>query len=168
MMRRWYVAQTHPRAEPQAIGHLRRQGFEVYLPQYRKTRRHARRLERVKAPLFPGYLFVALDVARERWRSIRSTVGVRGLICEGETPVAVPDGVVDDIRAREDADGLIDVPARAAFTQGEPLRILDGPLRDQIGLFECASDGDRIVLLLNLLGRQVRWSVASSAVASPA
>ena len=45
---------------------------------------------------------------------------------------------------------------------------LEGPMRDQIGFFECTSDGDRVVLLLHLLGRQVRCSVSSAAVAAPA
>ena len=165
-MRRWYVAQTHSHAEATAIGHLRRQGFEAYLPQYRKTRRHARRTERVRAPLFPGYLFIALDVARERWRSIRSTVGIRGLICDGETPVAVPDGIVDGIRAREDDEGLVEVPSMPAFASGEAVRITGGPMRDQVGLFECATDRDRVVVLLTLLGRQVRWSVPAAAVSA--
>lgn len=164
-MRRWYVAQTHSHAEAKAISHLRRQGFEVYLPQYRKTRRHARRLERVRAPLFPGYLFVAIDIARERWRAIRSTVGIRSLICDGEAPLAVPDGIVDDIRAREDRDGLVDIPAPPPFAPGETVRITDGPMRDQVGLFDCATDQDRVVVLLTLLGRQVRLPVPLAAVA---
>jgi transcriptional antiterminator RfaH len=165
-MRRWYVAQTHSRAEAKAIGHLRRQGFEVYLPQYRKTRRHARRLERVRVPLFPGYLFVAIDVARAQWRAIRSTVGVRSLICNGDAPVAVPDGIVDGIRAREDAERLVEVPAPVPFARGEAVRITDGPMRDQVGLFDCVTDEDRVVVLLTLLGRQVRWPVSRAAVAA--
>jgi hypothetical protein len=37
---RWHVAQTHPHAEAKASLHLRRQGFEIYLPRYLKSRRH--------------------------------------------------------------------------------------------------------------------------------
>src|SRR5664279_3292931 len=74
--RLWYVAQTHVHAETKATLHLRRQGFDVYLPRYRKQRRHARRVDIVAAPLFPRYLFVSVDLATQRWRSIRSTVGI--------------------------------------------------------------------------------------------
>ena len=59
----WYVVHTHPRAEAKALLNLDRQGFSCYLPRYLKRRRHARRLETVAAPLFPRYLFVALDLA---------------------------------------------------------------------------------------------------------
>src|SRR5437762_12539601 len=77
---RWYVAQTHPHAETKASVHLRRQGFAVYFPRYLKQRRHARRIEKIAAPLFPSYLFVAIDIATQRWLSIDSTFGVTRLV----------------------------------------------------------------------------------------
>ena len=76
---RWYVVQTQPHAESKAARHLCRQGFQIYLPRYLKRRRHARRTETVPAPLFPRYMFVAVDIAVQRWRSIQSTIGVSRL-----------------------------------------------------------------------------------------
>ncbi len=60
-MKRWYVVHTHTRGERLAMVNLRRQGLDTYLPQYLKRRRHARRTEWIPAPLFPRYLFVAMD-----------------------------------------------------------------------------------------------------------
>jgi transcriptional antiterminator RfaH len=77
---RWYVAQTHPHAEVKAGLHLTRQGFDIYLPRYLKKGRHARRVETVAAPLYPGYVFVAIDCGVQRWRSIQSTIGVSRLV----------------------------------------------------------------------------------------
>ena len=163
-MNRWYVAHTHPRSEMKALAHLRRQGFFAYLPQYLKRRRHARRTEAVRAPLFPGYLFVRMDIDRMLWRAIRSTVGIRHLICNGESPVAVPEGVVEDIRAREDETGVVPVREPAPFQPGESVHVTRGVLRDQVGLFECASDEERVVVLLTLLGRQLRVRLPVDAV----
>jgi transcriptional antiterminator RfaH len=72
---RWYLIHSHPHAEGKASEHLRRQGFETYLPRYLKQRRHARRIEKVSAPLFPSYLFAAVDTASQRWLAIDSTIG---------------------------------------------------------------------------------------------
>ena len=67
---RWYVVQTQVNGELKAAQNLMRQGFEVYLPCYLKRRRHARKIDLVSKPLFPRYLFVAIDVATQRaWRS---------------------------------------------------------------------------------------------------
>ena len=57
----WYVVQTQVHAERKAAAHLNRQGFATYLPAYMKRRRHARQVQNVIAPLFPRYLFVAVD-----------------------------------------------------------------------------------------------------------
>lgn len=76
---RWYVVQTKVNCEAKAAENLRRQGYETYLPRYLKRRRHARRVDLTAKPLFPCYMFVAIDVAMQRWRSIQSTFGVSRL-----------------------------------------------------------------------------------------
>jgi len=42
---RWFLVHTHRRRERKAEWHLRAQGFKTYLPQIRKTIRHARQLK---------------------------------------------------------------------------------------------------------------------------
>src|SRR5437899_3222650 len=76
---RWFLVRTRPKCEQKAEMNLSAQGFRAYLPQIRKTIRHARKLRTVRAPLFPGYLFVVLDLERDRWLSVRSTIGVAHL-----------------------------------------------------------------------------------------
>lgn len=155
---RWYVAQTHPRSEAKAAEHLKRQGFGVYLPHFQKKRRHARRVDTVNAPLFPRYLFVAIDVAAQRWLSIQSTVGVMRLICNGDVPAVVQSGIIDALRQREDEHGFIKLEQRP-FRLGEELRVLDGAFTGTLGLFEGMSDNERVTILLDLLGRKVRVSM---------
>jgi transcriptional antiterminator RfaH len=158
-MNLWYVVHTQPSAEAKASWHLRNQGFEIYLPRHQKRRRHARRVELVAAPLFPRYLFLAMDLATARWRAVRSTVGVSGLVMHGERPAAAPAGVVEAIKAREDGKGFIPIPLEPEFSKGEKVIILGGALGGLTGLFECATDEERVVLLLDLLGRQLRVAV---------
>lgn len=156
----WYVVQTHARAEGKALYNLRRQGYEAYLPQYLKRRCHARRVDRVPAPLFPRYLFVRLDEARPQWRCIRSTFGVTDIVLRGNEPAPLSGSVVREIRQREGKDGYIVLKPASAFCPGEPVNIVNGALADHTALFECAKDVDRVVLLLDLLGREIRVEVA--------
>ena len=164
----WYVAHTQPRAEELAKSHLQRQGFTVYLPHYAKRRRHARRVDTVAAPLFPRYVFVAMDIDMARWRAIHSTRGVQYLVCNGDRPVAVPDGVIDEIRAREDESGMVMTVFPSTLKPGEPVRIVAGPLSGHEALFQCESDKDRVIVLLSLLGRTVRTTVPLDAIVTPA
>ena len=57
----WCVAHTQPFKEVVAKQHLLGQGYKVYLPQFKKIRRHARKVEEVLSPLFPRYIFVGMD-----------------------------------------------------------------------------------------------------------
>jgi transcriptional antiterminator RfaH len=153
---RWYVVQTHAHAEAKAIGHLARQGFDAYLPRYLKRRRHARRIETVSAPLFPRYLFVTIDMMCQRWRAVRSTIGVTRLVCNGDDPVPVAESVIATLRGREDSQGFVVLRPRPQFAPGEKVRVLDGVFADCLGLFDGMKDSDRVAVLLDLLGRKVR------------
>jgi len=163
---RWYVVQTQPNAERRALAHLTRQGFTAYLPRYRKRRRHARRTEIVLAPLFPRYLFVSIDMTAQRWRSIQSTVGVSRLVCNGDEPAPVPEAVLGALRARESADGVIEIDTQPRFARGDKVRVLDGAFGDCLGLYDGMTDGERVAILLDLLGRKVRVVLDVDAVAA--
>jgi transcriptional antiterminator RfaH len=163
---RWYVVQTQPNAESKAAAHLARQGFAIFLPRYLKRRRHARRVDVVAAPLFPRYLFVEVDIAKQRWRSIYSTVGVSRLICTGDMPAPVPGHVVALLKQREDAAGFIRLDRQPRFRVGDKIRVLDGLFSDCLGLYDGMPDCDRVAVLLDLLGRKVRVLLDAEAVAA--
>jgi transcriptional antiterminator RfaH len=163
---RWFVAHTQPHAEAKATAHLSRQGFEIYFPRYLKRRRHARKIETVAAPLFPRYVFVAVDTSAQRWRSIYSTIGIARLVCNGDEPAAVPDAVVDALKSREDAGGFIKLDFRSSFRSGDKIRVLDGAFSSYFGLFEGMAERDRIAILLDLLGRKVRVVLDADLVAA--
>jgi transcriptional antiterminator RfaH len=163
---RWYVVQSQPNAELKALAHLNRQGFATYLPRYMKRRRHARRVEYVPAPLFPRYLFVGIDIAAQRWRSVFSTVGVSRLVCNGEMPTPIADEIINALKTREDESGLVRLQLRPNFRAGDAVRVLDGVFADCLGLYEGMRDSDRVAILLDLLGRKVRVTVDVDAVAA--
>jgi transcriptional antiterminator RfaH len=165
-MASWFVVRTHAHAEAKAALNLERQGFATYVPRYLKRRSHARRAQIVPVPLFPRYLFVSVNMAAQRWRSIQSTFGVAQLVSSGEAPSAVSAAIVEELRNREDADGFIRLARRADFRRGETVRVIDGVFSTRLGLFECMSEKERVTLLLDLLGQKVRVVMDIDAVAA--
>ena len=165
---RWYVAKTQPNAETRAVFHLERQGFRVYLPRYLRRISHARKVSWQPRPLFPTYLFVTTSPAQQRWRSINSTVGISHLICDEREPVPVPQGVVEDIQENEDERGLVLTGRKVPFKKGTEVQIMAGAFAEHTGLFECATDDERVVILLDLLGRQVKTRVSLDAITAVA
>ena len=163
---RWHVVQTHAHAEVKAASHLIRQGYSIYLPRYLKRRRHARRVETVSAPLFPRYLFVAIDRMTQGWRAIQSTIGVTHLVCHGDDPAWVADAVISELRGREDERGYVRLDPLPRFAPGDKVRVIDGVFDACLGLFEGMADRERVAILLDLLGRKVRVILDGDAVAA--
>jgi len=163
---RWYVVQTQANGEAKAAQNLLRQGYEIYLPRYLKRRRHARKVDFTARPLFPRYMFVAVDVASQRWRSIQSTFGVSRLVTNGDEPATVPEGVVQALMAREDENGFIRLDSKPTFAPGDKVRVLAGAFMDSAGLFNGLADHDRVSILLDMLGRKVRVLLDADMVAA--
>lgn len=161
-MKAWYCAYTQPRMEVWARSNLWERGFEVYLPLYRRRRSHARRIDWVSAPLFPRYLFVEADLEAGERRSIASARGVAQLVAFGERPATVAPEIVAELRAREDEGGHIDL--RPDYAPGEALRVREGALLNQVGLFQGLDDERRVIVLLTLLNRPVSVRLPEHAV----
>lgn len=162
---RWFAVQTQSRMELWARSNLWQRDFEVYLPRYAKSRRHARKVDTVTLPLFPGYLFVQADMARGDRRRIDSAPGVAYTVAFGDRPAALDDAVIAEIRGREAADGLVHLDAAFGIRPGEAVRLTDGALTEMVGLFDGASDANRVAVLLTILGRPVRVQVAADRIA---
>lgn len=160
----WYVIYTQAQKEAVAALHLEKQGFETYLPRYRKRCRHARKVYTTMAPLFPRYLFVRMDPKAQRWRSINGTIGVAYLLSDGPEPLPVPDRLVDSIQAREH-DGAVQVTP-PQFVKGQRVCVTEGPFSDLQGMFECVDDDHRIVLMLEFMGRVVRTRLPGHTVSA--
>jgi len=150
---RWYVVCARPHAETRAFVHLKRQGFQTFLPLYRKTIRHARQFRTVNAPLFPRYLFVALNLDRDRWRSVNGTFGVSRLIMEGERPKSIRSGVVEHLIVATDPYGL--VLAAPDLKPGEKVRFASGPFAGLVGELLALDDDGRVRVLLEVMGAQI-------------
>lgn len=147
---RWYAVQCQPHRERMAASHLRNQGFSVHLPLREKSRRHARRIETVRTPFFPGYLFVRLDLGRDFWRSVNGTLGVVRLVMQGDRPSPVPVGIVEALIEACDGDGLLHWMCE--LVPGQSVRVLSGPFAELMGELEHMTDAGRVRVLLNIMG----------------
>ncbi len=156
-MKLWHAVAAKPRMELWARTNLWERDLEVYLPLVRRWRRHARRRDLVTRPLFPGYLFVHVDLDATSSRAIDMARGVKGLVRFGARPPHLPAEVIEGIRACEGPDGHIDLESwRGGFRAGEQVLISNGALADIAAIIESVDEKARLVVLLDIMGRQVR------------
>jgi transcription elongation factor/antiterminator RfaH len=159
---RWYAVQTLPQREFGARAQLEAQSYRIFLPCHLKTVRHARKLKTINAPFFPRYLFVQLDLSRDRWRSINGTFGVASLIMDGERPMPVPVGIVEALQARLQPD------AASAHNDdlqvGQSVEVMVGPFANLAGELESCEGKTRVRVLLQLMGSLKRVSLDRDAI----
>ncbi len=155
---KWYVVRTKPNREELARCHLERQRFQVYLPQTINIIKHARKTQRVKRPLFPGYLFLHLTSIEENWVTIGSTIGTIGPVCFNSHYPTVPGQVIEMIKEKEDCRGYIGSMSKK-FDRGQKIMISRGEWQGVIGAFHSTRGYDRSIILLNILQRQVKTDI---------
>ena len=157
----WCCAQVEPRRERLAWHCLSLAGYKVYQPLLREQRRshHGRKIIATPA-LFPGYLFIWVV---RGWWDARWSPGVIRLIMDGLLPARVPDAVIGEIRARE-RGGFVELPKVHGLAPGMRVRVVSGPLSEQIGMLAVLRPHERVLVLLQLLGGQQRVELARSSV----
>jgi len=159
---RWYAVQSLPRREVGAQGQLEAQGFRTFLPRVAATTRHGGKLRTVRVPAFPGYLFVILDLDRDRWRSVNGTFGVARLIMGEDRPLAVPRGVVEALLDYVDDTGLCRFDRDLCV--GQSVRVIAGPFAQALGQLVRVDDQGRVRVLLEIMGGKISASLERSAL----
>lgn len=164
-MTHWYVAYTQSTKEMVAYQNLIEQGFDAYLPRFKKIRRHARKVDEVLAPLFPRYIFVGMNLDNAKWRSVNGTRGISHLLCSSESrPAVISTHAIEALKSQEVSEGVVPVTSLSVFVKGDKVRVLDGMFKDQVAVFDKLGDANRVQLLLNFLGRETNVSMPLYAV----
>lgn len=157
----WIAVQVKRNAFRQAETGLLRQGFSVFAPKLRRQVRRFGKALTESALLFPGYLFVSIDLAHPNWRAVTNTPGVSRFITRGlGEPAEVPADLIEGLIARCAEDGHILPPTD--IRPGDRVRLSSGPLSEFIATVERVDEERRVWILLDMLGarREVRVDLA--------
>ena len=166
LMLHWYLIHTKVSGEKSAQLNLERQGYEVYVPLLlQRAPALDRPRERVR-PLFPRYLFLRLAEGRQSLSPVHSTVGVSRVVRFGSQYTTVPDGVLEQLRAREDPRTGLHRLREAPLSPGARVRITAGTFGGLEGIFERAAGTERVLILLDLLGQQASVRVPAKFLAT--
>ena len=158
-MNGWYAVFCKVRGEETAAANLDNQGYTVYLPQLlAQCRRAGKWVDRL-GPLFPRYLFLKPRDAAQSLAPVRSTLGVINLVRFGGQPAVLPDSVVEALRACQDTGAGVHLH-RTVFKPGAAVKFVEGPLLGLEGIFSKETGEERVIVLLDLLGKMNRMRVS--------
>jgi transcriptional antiterminator RfaH len=131
-------------------------GVECFLPLLQEQRTIRRNVRTVIAPLFPGYLFVRINLS-EHYRAVSYARGVRKVVEFGATPVEVDIALIDAIRSRITSSEACVVERPKELSSGQCVQIMDGPFVGLEAVFMREMSGhQRAMVLLRTLAIQAR------------
>lgn len=165
---RWYVVRTNIRCENRAHMGLAAEGFRAFLPQITKWKRHARISTIGNEPLFPRYLFVEADFNLQPITAIHETNGVESIIANQGVPSSIYGGFILKLLERQ-LKGEFDLTrieetGRQEYPVGAQVKIMDGKYEDAIGHIEKFPSDKRAEILISIMGRKVRETLALAQV----
>lgn len=149
----WYLVHAKAKQEAMAEMNLQHLGVETFYPRVSryKPNRYQHKTGRTE-PLFPGYLFVRVDMSTE-FRKVTHSHGVVGVVKFGATPALVEDKIIDSIKARSHSD--LGVIPTFTLDVGETVCIDKGPFQGFEAIFEKNLNGmQRVAILLKTISYQ--------------
>jgi transcriptional antiterminator RfaH len=156
----WYVVYTKPRQEAVAVDHLQRQDYLVYCPALPCEHRRSRVAEARFEPMFPRYCFFRPMDPQRSIAPVRNTVGVSRIVRFGSSLAVLSNRVVEEVRRLETLQKECGPLTTEQFATDQVIMMRQGPLSGIEGIVSEVG-AQRIVVLLHLLGRQTRVSVAA-------
>jgi transcriptional antiterminator RfaH len=160
----WYLVRTKVGKEKWVRDQLQTIVPEVFLPMLKARAPRWGRMTPSIGPLFPCYLFARFSLEL-RYFDVKYMPGVRGFVCAGDDPLAVPPAIIDEIRMRGTND-IIEVVEKP-FGSGDRVIVRDGPFRGFEAIFERYLSGvERVAILLSAIeAGGLRVVLPASAVA---
>ena len=159
----WYVIQSKPHKENQLCAYLQTQKLDVYYPTLRVTPTNPR-ASKIR-PLFPRYLFVHTSLDEVGMSALRWLPHAIGIVQFDGYAAPVPDAVIHEIKRRVSALQESGGPTFHGLKRGDRVRITQGALAGYEALFDMRLSGsERVQVLLEMLGRQVRMQLHASQI----
>jgi len=149
----WFIIKAKSKREAYAKDNLELRQLTAFLPLIVEPRYAGLAPKPRPSPLFPGYLFVYMELPLDYHRVIW-TPGVQRLVSLGDGPAPVPDSVVEEIRNRCDPRGVIHM-APAIWKPGDRVEVPSGPFAGVLAtVVTVVPKRRRIKLLIDFLSRQ--------------
>ena len=164
---RWYIIHTYSGQEERVKRNLdqrvesmdiRDKIFDVVIPTETEIEIKEGRRKSIRRKVFPGYILVHMSMDDDTWHAVRNTPGVTGFVSsDDETesrpkPIPLEEDEVERILSQMESEAP---RVKVGFTEGQSVRITDGPFTDFIGVVDqVLTDRGKLSILVSFFGRE--------------
>lgn len=143
-MKKWYIVHTQTGYEDRVKTNLQNrlktspikdQISQVLIPTEKVSEIRDGKKKISERKVFPGYVFIEMELTEESWYLVRNTQGITGFIGPGSRPQALKETEIDNIIRQSEEKKERPIP-KIAFEIGESVRIKEGPFTNFNGTIE--------------------------------
>lgn len=157
----WYVVHTYSGHEAKVAATLKQRIesqklqekiIDILVPTQDKIEIKEGKKSTVKEKIFPGYLLIQMVLDDITWLAVRTTPGITGFIGTSNKPTPLPKEEVETIKRFMS----LEAPKfKTAFSQGEAVKITDGPFAEFLGtISEIDEEKGKLKVLVSIFGRE--------------
>lgn len=157
----WYVVHTYSGHEAKVAATLKQRIesqklqekiLDILVPTQDKIEIKEGKKSTVKEKIFPGYLLINMVLDDATWLAVRTTPGITGFIGTTNKPTPLPQEEVETIKRFMS----LEAPKfKTAFSQGEAVKITDGPFAEFLGtISEIDEEKGKLKVLVSIFGRE--------------
>ena len=156
----WYCVKTKVRSERFAETQLAKVlGVECFLPMAALERKMRSGKQLVFEPMFPGYMFVKVELASEL-RKVKYAQGIVGFVQLGDRVPEISEGEIENLRALCDSLKRADVSV-AALQAGDEVELVGNLFHGTQGrVVELLPAKNRVKVLIEFLNQAVEVAVS--------
>ena len=151
----WYALYTCPRHEKVVAEQIEKRRISCFLPLYRSMRRWKDRRKEIELALFPGYVFVHIDL-RDKLKVLQVPGAVR-LVCFNGQPAVLPERDIECLRSRQSKGTNIE--PHPYLRVGRRVRVRSGAMQGLEGIIRRNKDKCRVVFSIDLIMRSIAVEV---------
>jgi transcription termination/antitermination protein NusG len=158
----WFVVHAHSGMEYKAklaleekVKGLKKEDLisEVMVPEETVVELVKGQKKTTKRKFFPGYILVKMQLTDESWHIIKNTPKITGFVGDKRNPVPVPESEIAKMTNRVSEGGGRAKP-KASFTEGQTVRVIDGPFLNFNGTIEDVNtEKGKLRVLVSIFGR---------------
>ncbi len=168
----WYAVHTYVGYEDKVKQNLEKRVkalnmqdkiFQVLIPTEEVVEhREGGKKEVVRRKLYPGYVYVQVDLGdeagevNEAYEVVRGTPGVTGFVGTATHPVPLSPDEVQHLLEVSGLAGKKEAPRpQVSFKEGEVVRVISGPFADFTGVVsEINPERNKVKVLVSIFGRE--------------
>lgn len=159
---KWYVAHVLTGHENKVCKALKERIFnhsleeffsQVFIPEETVVANVRGKKRSLKRKFFPGYVLIKMIMNDTTWHLVRSTDKVTGFIgADKNKPTPISDSEASYMMGGE-GEGIQRPKYTSSFSEGDSVRVIEGPFASFVGVIESVSDKGKIRVQVSIFGR---------------